>query len=114
MTRNGELRRLIRLYSYRGTAGAKTLGRALPVPSTRIKYGDPDPKEKRACWNTCMLIPEHLFLEHEQMVDPRAIGYGSELGPPTGYGTKRRDAGNGSLTPEQYLQLEKDPLGQLL
>ena len=50
--------------------------------------------------------------------NPRAIGYGSELGPPTGYGTKRRDAGNGSLTPEQDMQLEKDPpvnlLGQLL
>ena len=43
------------------------------------------------------------------MVDPRAIGYGSELGPPTGYGTKRRDAGNGSLRPEQDMQLEKDP-----
>ena len=48
------------------------------------------------------------------MVDPRAIGYGSELGPPTGYGTKRRDAGNGSLTPEQDMQLEKDPLLDLL
>jgi hypothetical protein len=58
-----ELRRLIRLYSYRDTAGAKTLDRA----STRIRYGDPDPKEERACWNTCMLILEHLFLEHEQI-----------------------------------------------
>lgn len=64
MTRNGELRRLIRLYSYRDTAGAKTLDRALPAPSTRIRYGDPDPKEERACWNwnTCMLIPEHLSI----------------------------------------------------
>lgn len=41
------------------------------------------------------------------MVDPRAIGYGSELGPPTGYGTKRRDAGNGSLTPKLDMQLLK-------
>lgn len=52
------------------------------------------------------------------MVDPRAIAYGSELGPPTGYGTKRRDAGNGSLTPKEDMQLLKDPpvdpLGQLL
>lgn len=47
LTRNGELRRLIRLYSYRDTAGAKTLDRALPAPSTRLRYGDPDPKEER-------------------------------------------------------------------
>ena len=41
------------------------------------------------------------------MVDPRAIGYGSEFGPPTGYGTKRRAAGNGSLTPIQDMLLLK-------